>query len=197
MWVIATLVGIILIIFVAFCIPLQMSFRMDTDRSPRFSMSLLWFFGLVSKELGKRAKLKVKREKAETTPKGKKKGLQTKTILRILRTKGLLGRLRRLLSDTISCLKIKELGADFRIGFDDPADTGMLFALIGPAILFLNLACRHPISVTPSFEDETVIKGHFHGNLRLRPIRLIPPLVRFAFSLPTITALKLLAFRKW
>jgi hypothetical protein len=197
LWVIATIVSLIVLVVLVFCIPLYMSFEMDTDRSPKFTMSLLWLFGLVSKELGKREKLKEKRGTAERMPKRRKKGLQTKTILRILRTNGLLRRLRRLLTDLISCLKIKELGANFRIGFDDPADTGMLFALIGPAILFLNLASRHPIRVTPSFEDETVFKGYFHGTLRLRPIQLIPPLVRFGFSLPAIKALKLLALRKW
>ncbi|MFQ5787179.1 MAG: hypothetical protein ACE5H1_04290, partial [Thermodesulfobacteriota bacterium] len=59
------------------------------------------------------------------------------------------------------------------------------------------LACRHPIKVMPSFEDETVIKGYFHGTLRLRPIQLIPPFARFVFSLPTIKALKVLALTKW
>jgi hypothetical protein len=194
---IAAIVSLTVLIFLVFCIPLYMSFQMDTDRSPKWRISLLWFFGLVSKEVGKREKLREKSETAERRPKRKKKGLQAKTILKILRTKGLLRRLRHLLTDTMSCLKIKELGANFRIGFDDPADTGMLFALIGPAILFLNLASRHPIRVTPSFEDETVFKGYFHGTLRLRPIQLIPPLVRFGFSLPAIKALKLLALRKW
>ncbi len=160
-------------------------------------MSLLWIFGLVSKELGKGEKLEEKRETAERMPKPKKKGLEAKTILKILRTKGMLTQLKRLLINTISCLKINELRANFRIGFDDPADTGMLFALIGPVILFLNLACRHPIRVTPSFEDETVIKGYFHGTLRLRPIQLIPPFIIFVFSLPTIKALKLLVSTKW
>ncbi len=197
MWVIATIISLTVLIFLLFCIPVYMSFHIETDRSPKFRMSLLLFFGLVSKELGKREKPQGKSKLAERMPKRKKKGLQPKTFLKILGTKGLLTQLKRLLRNTVGCLKIKELRANFRIGFDDPADTGMLFALIGPAILFLNLACRHPIRVTPSFEDETVIKGYFHGTLRLRPIQLIPPFVIFVFSLPTIKALKLLVSTKW
>ncbi len=115
MWVIATIISLTVLIFLVFCIPLYMSFHIETDRRPKFSMSLLWIFGLVSKELGKRERLEEKRETAERMPKQKKKGLQAKTILKILRTKGLLTQLKRLLINTMSCLKINELRANFRL----------------------------------------------------------------------------------
>ena len=174
-----------------------MTFHMEAYRRPKFRMRLLWFFGLVSKELGKRKKPEEKRMVAEGKPTRRKRGLRARTILKILRTKGLLRQLGSLLRDTISCLRIKELGANFRIGLDDPADTGLLFAVIGPATSFLSSAWRHQIRVTPSFEDEAVLEGYLYGTVRLRPIQLVPTFIRFVFSLSTIKVLKVLVLTKW
>jgi len=51
--------------------------------------------------------------------------------------------------------------------------------------------------VQPSFGDEAVCQGYLLGTVRLVPIQLVPPFIRFAFSLPTIKALKILVLTKW
>jgi len=93
--------------------------------------------------------------------------------------------------------KIRELGANLRIGLDNPADTGLLFALIGPATLFLSPAFPHEIRVQPSFDAEAVFEGHLYGAVRLHPIQLAPPFLRFICSLATIRAIKTLVLTKW
>ena len=171
---------------------------MDVPGRPRFRMKLVWFFGLVSKEVRK-GKKKPKEEKrvAEGKPKRRKRRIPARTIFKILRTKGLLRQLRRLLRDLLKRLKIRDLVADFTVGLGDPADTGLLFAFIGPATLFLGSSSSHQIRVQPSFEDEGVCKGYLHGMVRLVPIQLVTPFIRFAFSLPTIRAVKRMVMTKW
>jgi hypothetical protein len=171
---------------------------MEAYRRQKFSMRLLWLFGLVSKELRREKREPEEKERvAEGKPKRRKRRIRTRTILQIIKTKGLLRRLGGLLRDTTSCLSIKEFRANFRVGLDDPADTGLLFAVIGPAIFFLSSSWHHQIRVEPSFEDEAVFEGSLYGRVRLWPIQLVPPFIRFVFSLFAIRVLKVLVLTKW
>jgi len=198
LWVIATLAGLAVLIILVFCVPLDMTFHMEAYRRPKFRMKLLWLFGLVSKELGKRKREpEEKKRVAKGKPKRRKRGIRARTILQILRTKGLLRGLGGLLRDTIRRLSIKEFRANFRVGLDDPADTGLLFAIIGPATFFLSSSCHNQIRVEPSFEDEAIFEGYLYGTVRLRPIQLVPPFIRFIFSLSTIRVLRALVLTKW
>lgn len=88
-------------------------------------------------------------------------------------------------------------GADFRAGLGNPADTGLLFALIGPAASRLSSSFPRQIRVEPSFEDETAFEGHLSGTVRLQPIQLVPPLMKFAFSSATIRTVKKLVLTRW
>ncbi len=175
-----------------------MALHIDVYGRPKFRMRLAWFFGLVSKEVSKAPK---KPEEKKTVTPGKRKrrgkGISARTIFKILRTKGLLKQLKGLLLDVLKCFKIRELRADFRVGLDNPADTGLLFALIGPAIFFLSRSVPCQIRVQPSFEGEAAFQGYLHGAVRLRPIRLVTPIVRFAFSLAAIRVVKILVLARW
>jgi len=198
LWVIATLASLAGLIILVFCVPLDMAFHLEVYGRPKFRMRLLWFFGLVSKELGKgKKKPEEKKGVAEGKPKRRKKRIRTRTILKVLSTKGLIRRLGGLLRGILTCFRIKELEANFRIGLDDPADTGLLFAVFGPATFFLSSSLHHQIRLEPSFEDEAVFEGYLYGTVRLRPIQLVPPSIRFIFSLSTIRVLKVLFLTKW
>jgi hypothetical protein len=197
LWVIATLAGLAGFIILVLCIPLDMTLNLDTSKKPKFRLGLVWLFGLIGKELGReKKKPKEKRKVTKEKPK-KKRRIGFKNILKILRTKGLLRRLKDLVRDVLGQLKIKELVVNLKLGLDDPADTGFLFALIGATTPFLNFPSRYQISVQPSFYGEAVFEGYLHGVLRLWPIKLVWPLLRFIFSLATLRAVKILVLSKW
>jgi hypothetical protein len=161
-------------------------------------MRLAWFFGLVSKEIRKGVKKAGEKERAvEAKPKRRKKRIRAWTIFEILRTRGLLRQVGRLLGDILRRLKIRDLGANFTVGLGDPADTGLLFAVIGPTTFFLNSSFPHHISVQPSFEDEAVCQGYLRGTVRVVPIQMVIPGIRFVFSLPVIKVAKRLVVTKW
>lgn len=197
MWVVISLASLAVILIFVLCVPLDMTLHADVYGKPKLRLKLSWLFGLVSKEVtrGKEPKDKKKLVKEKRKPREGKRRLRD--ILEILRTRGLLSQLKRLLRDVLSRLKTRDLIADFRVGLGDPADTGLLFALIGPATFWLNSSLSHQIRVQPSFEGEGVFEGYSHGVVRLRPIQLVIPFLRFAFSLATIRVAKRLVLTKW
>jgi len=196
LWVIAIVASLVVILFLVLCVPLDMVLHADVYGKPKFRLRFSWLFGLVSKEItGKKKKPPDKRRAA----KGKKKHgrIDTRVIFRILRTKGVLRRLKELLKDVFSCLKFRELVADFKIGLGNPADTALLFAIIGPATAFLGSSHLHKIRFEPSFGDDAVLEGYSHVTVRLRPIRLVSPFPKFAFSLTALRIIKVLILSKW
>ena len=196
MWVIAIVASLVAILFLVLCMPLDMTLHADVYGKPKFRLRFSWLFGLVSKEItGEKKKPPDKRRAA----KGKKKHgrRDTRIIFRILRTKGVLRRLKELLKGVFSCLKFRELVADFKIGLGDPADTALLFAIIGPATAFLGSSQLHQIRLQPSFGDDAVLEGYSRVTVRLRPIRLVSPFPKFVFSLTALRIIKVLILSKW
>jgi hypothetical protein len=198
LWVAVSLASLAALLILVLCVPLDMAAHLDVYGRPKFRMRLRWLFGLVSREIRKGEKKPEEKErviKVERRPK-KRRGTAT-AVFRILRTKGLLRQIKALLRGILSRLKIRELGADFRVGLDNPADTGLIFALLGPAIFFLSSSFPHRIRVQPSFDGEAVFEGYLYGAVRLQPIQLVMPFMGFAFSLATIRAAKALVLTKW
>jgi len=193
LWVIVALASLAVAIILVLCIPLDTVLSVDVYGRPKFQIKLAWLFGLVNKEI---TTGREKPGKEKRVVEGKRK-TNIKTVFQILRTKGLLKQLKRLLKDIFKNLKIRDLRVNFRIGLDDPADTGLLFAFIGPATFFLGSSRVHEIKVEPSFEDRVVFEGYLSGALRLIPIRMTMSLLKFAFSPPAIRVLTKLAVAKW
>ena len=198
MWVIATLAGLVGLFILVLCVPLDAVLSIDTSEKPRVRLKMAWFFGLISKEL-RREKRKPAEKKEVTKEKRKKKRrrLEFRTILKILRTKGLLKQVKNLVRGIIGQLKIREVAVNLKLGLEDPADMGLAFALIGSTKPFLNIPSQYQIRVQPSFYGETVFEGYLRGVLRLQPIKLVGPALRFVFSLATLRLLKTLISSKW
>jgi len=198
LWVIVTLASLAVILILVLCVPLDLVLHADVYGRPKFRLRLSWLFGLVSKEVTKGKKKPEEKKRViegKRKPGGKRRRIRV--IFEILRTKGLLRQTQGLLRDVLRRIKIRDLAADFRVGLDNPADTGFLFALIGPATFLLSSFFPHRIKVQPSFGDEAVFEGHLHGAVRLQPIQLVTPFLRFAFSLATIRVVKILVLSRW
>ena len=197
MWVIVTLASLAVILSLVLSVPLDMAFQVSVPGRPRFRMKLLWLFGLVSKEITREKKPEEKKKAVKERRKPGERRRRFGDVFAILRTRGLLRQLRVLLSDILNRLKIRDLAADFRVGLGDPAETGLLFALIGPTTFCLSSSFPLQVRVQPSFADEATFEGYSQGTVRLRPIQLVIPFLRFIFSLTTIRAVKKLVLTKW
>ena len=196
MWIIAVLASLAILLLFILCVPVNMFLNADMSGKPTFRLRLSWLFGLVSREIPWEKGKPAEKERAVKVRKKRRWG-DASIIFSILRTKGVLGRFKELLKDIFCCFNLRELVADFKIGLGDPADTGLLFAIIGPATVFLGSSHRHQIRVEPSFSDDATLQGYSHGMVRLHPIRLVPPFLKFIFSLTTIRVIKTVIFNKW
>ena len=196
MWVIAVLASLVILLIAVLCVPIDMALHVDGHGMPKFQLRLSWLFGLVDKEItrGKRQPEVKKEVEAKRKPGKRRWGIRG--IFEILKARGLLGQSYDLVKGILSRLRIRNLVVDLRIGLDNPADTGLLFAVIGPALAFLNLRFPHQIRVQPSFE-EAVLEGYSDGRVRLQPIQLVTPFLKFAFSPAAIRAVKILVINKW
>ncbi|MFC1932318.1 DUF2953 domain-containing protein [Chloroflexota bacterium] len=197
MWVILTLAGLAILIILVFCVPLDATFNIDTSEKLRFRLRIAWFFGLISKELHREKKKPEEKKKVAEEKQKKKRRIEFRTVLKILQTEGLLKQVKNLVKGVLGQLKIRDLVANFKVGLGNPAETGILFAIVGPATAFLSSLTSHEIRIQPAFGDEAILEGFSYGKVRLRPIQLIVPLLRPAFSLATLRVVKTLILSKW
>jgi hypothetical protein len=196
LWVIVALVSLIVLIILILCIPLDLVFQVNTSKSPVFRIRLLWLFGLIDTDL-KKAKEEEPEKKDEISrvePKPRRR-ISASTVYQILRTRGLFTHLRRLVINLFRSLKIKELAANIKLGLENPADTALLFALLGPLYFLLN-KLPYKINVLPSFEGDIALEAYLHSVIRLWPVLVILALLRFVFSAPALRISKTLLLKK-
>jgi hypothetical protein len=180
--IIAIAVGVIVFLL---SIPLELDFYLRVRERPDFGVTLRWLFSLVKKEFGGQKK-QVKKSAG--------RGL---TFTDLLRTRGLLPKILRLLRDVFRRIRIRDLGVDFRIGLDDPADTALSIGFLWLPAFLLGLASPYSIRLQPAFDDGPVFQGYAYVVLRLRPIQLVPAVVRFGCSRAGLRLLGVLISGRW
>jgi len=180
-WILATILGISLLLVLLITIPVDLVLHVEKDVDFKPRVRLGWMFGLIGKDIG--GKKKMPKKKAE------KRKRNIKPLLALLRTRGFPKKLSRLIRDIFRLLNVHELKLNLRVGLSDPAETGLLFAVIGPTMVYLKSLSSLDVQIQPDFEQER-LQGYVKGDLRVLPIRFIKPLIIFAFSFTTIRAIK-------
>lgn len=184
MWILGTVLGVVLFFVLLLAVPVDVVFYLEKEEDFKSRTTAKWLFGLVSRDMGGK-----KRKPAKE--KGKKKR-SIRPLLAMLRSRGFLRRVLRLLTDVLRRTKVRDLKLDVRVGLDDPADTGLLFAAIGPMAGYLMAFTPMDVEVQPDFEQET-LRGFFRSDVRIFPIRLVLPFTLFALSPTTLRALRAMA----
>jgi hypothetical protein len=188
--VIVALASLLVVLISILCVPVDAILNLDTVAERKFRVHLVWLFGLVRRELGPQ---KRKPEARPPRRAKRKRRIGIRTIWRLLRTKGLLTKIKDLVRDVLSRIKIREVAVNLRLGLDDPAATGLVFAVIGAARPFMKLPRQYELTIQPCFSDQPFFQGYLHGVLRLQPIRLVIPVGRFVFSPTIFRVLRVLA----
>lgn len=198
MWFVIVLVSLAVLITFILCIPIELVLRANTEGRPKFSVRLIWLFGLIKRELarapqksGGKLVLKAERKLEIDWPQ------RVKSAFEILQTKGLLKQLRIFLRRTFKSVYIKELGANLKVDLENPADTGLLFAFIAPANLALNYFLPYPIKIEPAFTGDSFLSGYVNCGVRLLPIQIAGSVLALAFSLPAFRVTKKMVINRW
>ena len=198
MWVLVTLASLLVLLVIILLIPVEAALSLDIHGRPQFRVKMAWFFGLVTREVTGGQPSPPEPERAEEIKRKRRRWRwRPGEILSILRTSGLLRQVFRLVRDIFRLPRLQDLLADLRVGLGDPAETGLLFAVIGPASALLYHRFPNQIRLQPDFTDEAVLDGYVFGKVRLRPIQMAPPILRFTFSTAAIQAAWQMVVNKW
>jgi hypothetical protein len=196
------LAGIIAAIAVAvivllLSVPLDLSIRLEIREKPALRFGFAWLFGLIRKESGGDRKQGERKRRVPSKERAKKKPRQRWAFVDLLRIRGLVPGVLRLLRDVLRRVRIKHLSVDFLAGLGDPADTALVVGSVWLPVLLLSQSSSHAVRLQPSFDGGPVLQGHAHLVLRVRPIRLMPPIVRFVCSRPALRLLRLMVSSRW
>ena len=171
-------------------IPVDLAFSVRRHEGRQTSRGTLrWLFGLVRLRLGKP---KVRTRPEPECPKVRRRHPKLGGVRRVkamLRIEGFGWQLLRLAQDLLRRIRIRDLSLKIRLGLDDPADTGRLWAVVGPLAGILTLPSVARVTLEPEFTSEALeLDGR--GRIRIIPLQLLFLMLVFALSPNTLRALR-------
>lgn len=122
---------------------------------------------------GKRRKEKPRKKKTDKDAKHRK----------VWKGKGsarMAGEVPTLLRGLLRQVELEEFRFNGRFGTGDPADTGAVFGVLSPILYGFPARRRVSIALEPDF-NEACLDGRLRAALRITPITLLPPILRFAW----------------
>jgi hypothetical protein len=179
--------GIILLIILVLSVPLELKFDLDVRENIKTNVRVGWLFGLVWIDL---------RARERKRPAERRERQRRLSLFSILRTGETWQRLIRLLRQILGCVKVKQLYARLRIGFDDPADTGMMCAFLWPALTPLTLFESVRFSLEPVFNEPT-FEGGLRSRIKLFPIQVLGILLGFVLTPSNWQLLRVMVASNW
>lgn len=186
-------VGIFLACLLAIlAIPVNLVFTIHRHESSQWRVDLCWLFGLIRIPLpSHRTTRKVRKR-----PPAKKRKMPflfggRGRFMPVLKSKGFMKRIVRLLKDLSKTVHVHRLGVRARLGLDDPADTGRLWGMAGPLAALLSHSRSVHVHLEPEFTAETFdLDGE--GHLRIIPLQIIFVILTFLISPATLRAVKVM-----
>jgi hypothetical protein len=168
----------LLVLIALLAVPVTMTFQLSWRQVFEGSLKLQWLFGLVRIELPvSHSNIqalpgnKIKQHTQKKAPCKKAPGKKSNPIAAI-RQKSFRRRIIRFIRDVWRAIHKRDVRLRVRIGLGDPADTGQLWALVGPVSGVLTIAQEVSIDIEPEFID-TVFELDSSGNIRIIPLQMV------------------------
>jgi len=171
---------ILFILFLLLIIPVELVFNYKNYETPGKKINLSWFFGIVTFEIyPKKPSSKEKKEVKSRTE--KKKGMGFAKIKKILGnikfTIKTYNTIRKLLQSVKPDLKRLYI----KIGLEDPADTGLLWGLMGPLSGVMYGFTNKDLVIEPDFLDPA-FNVETQGRLTIIPLEILFIALGYIFS---------------
>lgn len=165
----------LLLLMALLAIPITLRFRISWRESFKQDIRLQWAFGLVH--------LRIDRPRSKGTPRRQRKPRRKAQPREHARGRGrnLLGalgqrrfrrRILRFARDLWRAVHKRDVRLRVRIGLDDPADTGQLWAVLGPLAGMLATLREPSVIVEPAFAPPTFALDT-SGSVRIIPLEAI------------------------
>ncbi|MDE2825662.1 MAG: DUF2953 domain-containing protein [Gemmatimonadota bacterium] len=202
-------VAVLLSVLMLLAIPVTITFSVVRREDLSGRITFGWLFGLlrVTPSLSTGAARKRKRRRPDRTPaesdepggteapsartsadrKADGKRASWERLRRVLKTQGFVRGVLRFLRDMARCVRFVSLHVAGRFGLDNPCDTGRLWGTFCALTGFLHGADRVRLRVEPDF-DEAVFELDGRGEIRVIPVTLFLPFIRFVLAPATLRA---------
>ncbi len=184
--------GLLTLLLLLLAIPIHLAFQLRRIDRLQGQITLRWLFGLmrfripIPEPKGSRKKPAEERQKTNLRRKSKRRGSGLNFIA-VMKQTAFRRRVYRFVTDVLRAADLHDLQLLARLGLEDPADTGRLWALIGPlSAAAQNVRCAR-LRIEPEFM-EPVFEFQAAGRVRLIPLEFLGLLVAFALSPPSIRA---------
>lgn len=188
---IALTLGLLLALLIALmAVPLTVMFSIHRIEKTRGVVRFRWLFGLVRFQLripqAARARplpVPTAGEKAKS-PRQRKQKASAGELLSLIKQAAFRQRVYKFIRDMLRATHARNLFLRLRIGLGDPADTGRLWAIIGPISAMTRNLRSVAVRIEPEFVDP-VFEIESHGRFSLVPIQFIALTAAFMLS-PTM-----------
>ena len=184
-----SLLALVVLLVALLAIPLEWTFNVRQEQGQREAKShILWLFGLVRFPITGSPEAEAKANPKE--PRKPKKGPEKaprNSPLAAASVEGFVGRVLTLIRRLLSSIHIHHLNLQARLGLGDAADTGRLWAFIGPLGVLLAQPKATRVTIEPDFYDE-VLDFKSDGRIQVIPLKLLTLLIGFLFSFNTLRA---------
>ena len=180
-----------LLVFILF-VPVDIEFTYNNQAHKKAHTKVIWLFGLVRFNVGvaDKSKFKVNATELEQhkAKKREKKSGSLKSVLVVMKSKGFIKRVIRLMREAITVAEIERFHWHLSFGLDDPADTGRVYGLLSPAFAFMYTCPRIHFSFFPLF-DRIALETKICCDFRIVPMKFIWVILRFIFSVESLRAI--------
>jgi hypothetical protein len=166
--------SLLVVIIALLAIPLTLAFQASWQQSFQSEIKLIWLFGIVQVRLPSSQEKTSSHKKPRHNKKRKhKKQTQGKNgFLATIRQQAIRRQIIKFIHTLWHAVKKRGLMLHLRIGLDDPADTGQLWAIIGPIAGALANSKEIDIHIEPEFSDP-IFELESRGTVRLIPLQII------------------------
>lgn len=199
---VALTLGLLLALLVALlAVPLTVVFSIHRIEETEGLVRFRWLFGLV------RFRLRIPRpararprpapapgKKAKSPRRRKRKG-GAGELLSLIRQPAIRRRVHKFIRDMLRATHPRDLLLRLRIGLGDPADTGVLWAVVGPIAGMAQTLRGVEVRIEPEFVDP-VFEVESRGRFRLVPLQFIAITAAFMLSPTMLRAWRHLRRRK-
>ena len=169
-------------------------FVIDAERAAtvKTTWRVRWLYGLVNVESTRRRPPPSSPEHTrahEPTPASPPKRMRrSRMVIAVLRTRGLPGRFGRLVLAFGRRVRFEDVALRVNFGFDDPADTGIVYGLLSPWLVMATMRGWN-VGCWPMFL-ETGVTGKLQGTIRVRPLAVLGTIIAFLLSPPVLRAIR-------
>lgn len=191
--VLAAIAAFLALAILLLAVPVELVLRLQGIESIEGHVAVRWLFGLVRVRVRRpdssRASLPDSADRpvhARTRSKPEDGG-RRRAMWALWRQAAFRERAVRFARDVLRAIHPQQLGLRLRLGLGDPADTGRLWALVGPLAAVAQALPHAEVRVEPEFL-KPALEFETQGRLRVVPLQVLALVAAFVLSPPSIRA---------